>query len=73
MSLEQRILGEVHIWVQLRHPNVAQFIGCCRPSDDRTYMISSWAENGDARKYIRRYPKANRIKLVCALRICGLV
>ncbi|KAG9025491.1 hypothetical protein FRB95_010098 [Tulasnella sp. JGI-2019a] len=59
----RRILSESHIWDQLRHPNISQFLGCCRPQNDLAYMISAWAENGDARKYIKQNPNANRLKL----------
>ncbi|KAG8993970.1 hypothetical protein FRB94_010228 [Tulasnella sp. JGI-2019a] len=60
----RRILSESHIWDQLCHPNISQFLGCCRPQNDLAYMISAWAENGDARKYIKQNPNANRLKLV---------
>ena len=56
---------EVEHWVRVRHPFVLPFYGISE-MDGQLYMISPWAEYGNAIQYLQAHPNANRRKLVSA-------
>lgn len=57
---------EINVWKDLRHPNIVGFYGACSIHDP-PFMVCEYKANGDALKYLRKYPDANRIQLVCPL------
>ncbi|KDQ21210.1 hypothetical protein BOTBODRAFT_99970, partial [Botryobasidium botryosum FD-172 SS1] len=54
---------EVHVWKRLRHRNILPLIGICH-LDSVTYMVSPWMVNGNAFDYLKRVPKASRLRLL---------
>ncbi|KDQ08816.1 hypothetical protein BOTBODRAFT_118116, partial [Botryobasidium botryosum FD-172 SS1] len=56
----QRMQREMNVWRNLNHPNILPFIGWCILGS-KSCMVSPWMENGDALKYVRRRPQANRL------------
>ncbi|KIJ38918.1 hypothetical protein M422DRAFT_231000 [Sphaerobolus stellatus SS14] len=54
---------EVEHWVRVRHPYVLPFYGISEV-EGRLFMISPWAEHGNALQYLQAHPNANRRKLL---------
>ena len=57
------LIREIDLWWKLRHPHVLPVFGACLTST-QPYIISQFMENGDLVHYLRRFPQANRVKLV---------
>lgn len=64
----QRITNESTVWKLLKNDHIIRFLGCCRPRDEIAYMVSEWAANGDARRYLRKNPSSARLPIVCQTR-----
>lgn len=54
---------EMSVWKGLRHQNVLPFIGSVT-LDRVLYAVAPWMPNGDALKYLRQNPDADRVDLV---------
>ncbi|KDQ18340.1 hypothetical protein BOTBODRAFT_103976, partial [Botryobasidium botryosum FD-172 SS1] len=54
---------EATLWKQLNHQYILPFLGLYT-SEDATYMISPWMDNGDAFNYVIRHPEVDRLKLL---------
>lgn len=51
------------MWKFLQHPNILPLTGVTM-SETRFEMVSEWMKNGNISEFIRKHPKADRIKLV---------
>jgi len=61
--LLSHILREVLPWHALHHPNVVPFIGYDLGKDSAR-LFSEWQHNGHALEYVKKYPEADRLKLI---------
>ena len=53
-------------WKTLRHPNVLPLLGVTI-SENRFVMVSEWVVKGNINQFVRAYPNADRLGLVCFL------
>jgi len=66
LTLYQRFCEEAMVWKTFRHPNVLPLLGVTM-TWNRFVMVSEWMENGNINSFVKAYPGANRLKLVCPL------
>lgn len=57
------IRKEIMMWLNLRHPNVLQFLGA-NILDDTPFIMMPLLRNGNARNYVQSHPSCNRIKIL---------
>jgi serine/threonine protein kinase len=62
------ISREVLIWKKLDHQNIIPFLGVDTKLRFPSYcLISPWIENGNALLFLKRFPDAERLILVCTI------
>ncbi|KAG6336216.1 hypothetical protein ID866_2867 [Astraeus odoratus] len=49
----KRILREVHLWSNLRHPNIVRMLGISTDFDSTISIISDWMGMGNAHTYVQ--------------------
>ncbi|KAG9075803.1 hypothetical protein FRC06_009880, partial [Ceratobasidium sp. 370] len=54
----KRFHRQVNIWHRMKSKYILRFYGVA------SYLVSPWCENGDAPKYLKRNPQADRLKLI---------
>jgi len=59
----RRILHEVDVWKDLRHPNILPLIGLYI-HESTNYVVFPWMGAGNVLDYLEHRPRANRAKLV---------
>ena len=64
IASRQRFCKEVVGWKTLRHPNVLPLVGVTM-TKNKFVMVSEWMENGNINMFVKKYPDANRLRLVC--------
>ncbi|KAH9483782.1 Serine/threonine-protein kinase STY17 [Psilocybe cubensis] len=60
---QDRLQREVTIWRELNHPNVVPLYGVIYIDED-IYTVSPWMDNGTALAYLKKYPTADRLKIL---------
>jgi hypothetical protein len=54
------------VWRRLSHPNVLSFLGASTgPSP--FCLVSPWMVHGNIKQYLKLYPDANALELVCII------
>lgn len=59
----QEAAHELHVWSKCTHSYVQELLGIARVRD-QIAMVSQWLEHGAVPEYLRKYPIADRCKLV---------
>ncbi|KAG9035055.1 hypothetical protein FS837_002067 [Tulasnella sp. UAMH 9824] len=57
---------EIYVWAELGHPKVLELLGFAI-EDGTPCLISPWCDNGTLEVYLRKFPDANRQRLVCEI------
>ena len=74
LTLSKRLKREMKIWADLKHHNIVPFLGWMFCLDDdgviEASLISDWCEGGDARRYLKMHPYADRRRMVCPKPFC---
>ena len=52
-------------WKDFHHPNVLPLLGIVKNFQDGVALVTPWMSNDAVDYYLRRYPRADRVKLVC--------
>ena len=60
----QRLYANGVIWKRLQHPNVVSFLGFVSSSPPIS-LVYPWMANGNLPNYVREYPNADKLGLVC--------
>ncbi|KDQ16918.1 hypothetical protein BOTBODRAFT_129246 [Botryobasidium botryosum FD-172 SS1] len=60
---KRRLYREVEIWKDLNHTRILPFIGLY-VEGDKTYMVSPYMQNGNAREYARKHPGMNCLRIL---------
>ena len=67
----QELCKEAIVWRQLRHENIAPFLGLCEDSElfrNRVALVSPWMSNGDLSSYLQKNPDVDRVPFVSSFR-----
>ncbi|KZT40568.1 kinase-like protein [Sistotremastrum suecicum HHB10207 ss-3] len=54
---------EINNWVKLDHKYILPFLGTC-VCNDKFFLVSPWADYGNAMDFLKSKPKANRLKII---------
>ncbi|QRV82209.1 Tyrosine kinase catalytic domain protein [Ceratobasidium sp. AG-Ba] len=61
----KRFNRQVKIWHRMKSKYILRFYGVASfAGGNSLYLVSPWCENGDAPKYLKRNPNADRLKLI---------
>lgn len=61
----RRFHRQVNIWHRMKSKYILRFYGVASFTGGSSfYLVSPWCENGDAPKYLKRNPNADRLKLI---------
>ncbi|KDR73425.1 hypothetical protein GALMADRAFT_124495 [Galerina marginata CBS 339.88] len=63
LDKEPRFQREVSIWRELHHPNVVPLYGVIYIDED-LYSVSPWMDNGTAVAFVKKFPSADRMKIL---------
>ncbi|KIO22282.1 hypothetical protein M407DRAFT_79388 [Tulasnella calospora MUT 4182] len=61
---DSRFEREATTWQRLRHTHILEFIGTLK-RDGHIYIVSPFIDNGTLVEYVKRKPKANKVRLIC--------
>ena len=67
----QELCKEAIVWRQLRHENIAPFLGLCEDTElfrNRVALVSPWMSNGDLSSYLQKNPEVDRVPFVSNFR-----
>ncbi|KIO26986.1 hypothetical protein M407DRAFT_195985, partial [Tulasnella calospora MUT 4182] len=60
-----RFKRQVNIWRTLKHPNILPLLGVCELDKNRPmYLISPWMKYGNVKHYLKKFPEADKLKLI---------
>ncbi|KAF8675030.1 kinase-like protein [Rhizoctonia solani] len=61
----RRFHRQVNIWHRMKSKYILRFYGVASIAGGSSfYLVSPWCENGDAPKYLKKNPSADRLKLI---------
>ncbi|CAE6357888.1 unnamed protein product [Rhizoctonia solani] len=61
----RRFHRQVNIWHRMKSKYILRFYGVASITGGSSfYLVSPWCENGDAPKYLKKNPNADRLKLI---------
>ncbi|KDQ16919.1 hypothetical protein BOTBODRAFT_220191 [Botryobasidium botryosum FD-172 SS1] len=60
---KRRLYREVQVWKGFNHPSILRFIGLYTQGD-KTYMVSPYMQNGNARVYAKKHPGMNCLRVL---------
>ena len=61
----QEFCKEAVVWKNLNHPNVLPLLGIT-VDPSQLQLVSKWVSGGNMREYIKKYPDADRRRMVGA-------
>ncbi|KAF8181559.1 ras guanine nucleotide exchange factor domain-containing protein [Pholiota molesta] len=62
-EVQRRFQREVSIWRELNNPNIVPLYGVIYIGED-LYQVTPWMDNGTAVTYVKKFPTADRLKLL---------
>ncbi|KAG8896692.1 hypothetical protein FRB99_008760 [Tulasnella sp. 403] len=62
--INKRMHREMNIWSRATHPHIVPLRGYALEGDGTPSLISPWFEHGDVLSYLKKYPFADRRRLV---------
>ncbi|KAG8740000.1 hypothetical protein FRC11_000445 [Ceratobasidium sp. 423] len=60
----QRFHERVNIWHRMNSKYILRFYGVASTARGSFWLVNPWCENGDAPKYLKKKPNADRLKLI---------